>query len=534
MANRAKIIPGDLQDVASALDRSVAENPTAEALVSRYRRYSYGELDKAINAGAAVLAALGVGTGDRVAACAGNHADIVIAFFAAQRLGAIWIGISRALAAPEKVYQLQDSGARVLLADVAAGEQIEAHRGDLPSLQHVIDMEPGDTPNGWLQLVERAIGAPRPVAAIDPHAPAGIAYTSGTTGRPKGAVHSQHNMAVVAAATLQGLRGPQWHPGIRQGVTHALTTLNMMILDPVTALAGGGTCICMDRTDAVGIAEWTAREKIEHFVAAPATMFDLLTKPEIDPASLASLRFATSGGANVPDEIRRLYAERFSMPLVAGYGLTEAPTAVAENPIDQPFLPGSCGRAYPHLRIVALDRDDRELPSGEPGEIAIRGAENGSWAGVYTPMLGYWGRPEESAETLRSGWLHTGDIGIVDEDGNLFIKDRLKELIIRGSANIYPAEIERVLMAHPRVRGAAVVGKPDQRLGEVVVAFVETSDGATSDDGLQEELRAACATELARYKVPEHWFFVAEMPRNAMNKIVKSQLRERLQQMTEA
>ena len=135
------------------------------------------------------------------------------------------------------------------------------------------------------------------------------------------------------------------------------------------------------------------------------------------------------------------------MPLVAGYGLTEAPTAVAENPIDQPFLPGACGRAYSHLKIVALDRDDRELPSGEAGEIAIRATESGDWAGVYTPMLGYWGRPEASEETLRNGWLHTGDIGTVDAEGNIFIKDRLKELIIRGSANIYPAEIERVLMA---------------------------------------------------------------------------------------
>ncbi len=534
MARRARSIPGDLQDVASALDRSVAATPDAEALVSRFARYGYRQLDEAINAGAAALASLGVRAGDRIAASAGNHCEIVIAFFAVQRLGAIWVGISRALATPEKLFQLRDAGVRLLLADTAAASQIEAHRAELPSLEHVIDMEPGEAPNGWLRLIAEHAGAPRPAATIDPHAPAGIAYTSGTTGRPKGAVHSQHNMAVVAAATLQGLRGPQWHPGVRQGVTHALTTLNMMILDPVTALAGGGACICMDRADAVGIAEWTARERVEHFVAAPATMFDLLTRPEIDPAALASLKFATSGGANVPDEIRRLYAERFGMPLVAGYGLTEAPTAVAENPIDQPFLPGSCGRAYPHLRIVALDAEDRELPNGEPGEIGIRASDSGDWAGVYTPMLGYWGRPDESDATLRNGWLHTGDIGTVDADGNIFIKDRLKELIIRGSANIYPAEIERVLMADPRVRGAAVVGKPDPRLGEIVAAFIEMAEGTDGGDALREELRSACAAELARYKIPELWIFVPEMPRNAMNKILKNELRDRLSQMTEA
>jgi acyl-CoA synthetase (AMP-forming)/AMP-acid ligase II len=534
MAQPTATIPGGLRDTASALDRSVAERPNDEALVSRFRRYGYRQLDEAINAGAAALAALGVGPGDRVAATVGNHAEIVIAFFAVQRLGAIWVGIARALAPPEKAYQLADSGVRVYLADTAAAAQIAAHRAELPALAHVVAMEPGEAPNAWLRLIDAHAGARRPAIAIDPQAPAGIAYTSGTTGRPKGAVHSQHTMAVVAAATHQGMRGRQWRAGLRQGVTHALTTLNMMILDPVTALAGGGVCICMDRTDAIGIAEWTRAERIEHFVAAPATIFDLLTKPEIDAADLASLKFATSGGANVPDELRQLYAERFGMPLVAGYGLTEAPTAVAENPVDQPLLPGACGRVYAHLKIAALDGEDRELPSGELGEIAIRATDEGEWAGVYTPMLGYWGRPEESAATLRNGWLHTGDIGFVDPDRNLFIKDRLKELIIRGGANIYPAEIERVLTADPRVRGAAVVGKPDPRLGEIVVAFVETADGIAADDGLREALKDACARELARYKIPDVWEFVPEMPRNTMSKIVKAELRARVRQMSEA
>src|SRR4051812_42202504 len=206
MARRATTIPGGLQDVASALDRSVLSKPKAEALVSRFGRYDYRALDRAINAGAAALAALGLQPGDRIAASAGNHVDIVIAFFAAQRLGAIWVGISRALAAPEKVYQLQDAGVRLLLTDAAAASQIEAHRGELPALEHIVDMEPGEAPNAWLRLVAQHDGAARPAVAIDPHAPAAIAYTSGTTGRPKGAVHSQHNMTVVAAATLSGLR----------------------------------------------------------------------------------------------------------------------------------------------------------------------------------------------------------------------------------------------------------------------------------------------------------------------------------------
>ena len=519
-------IPGGWRDVATSLDRSLAEKPGAEALVGRFSRYTYRELDAAIDAGAAALRALGVGPGDRVAASAANHPDIVIAFFAVQRLGAVWVGVSRPLAAPEKAYQLKDSGARVFLADAAARAQIEPLHADLPDLANIIDMEPGEAPNQWLKLLSRHAGAPRETVAIDPHAPAAIAYTSGTTGHPKGAVHSQHNMMVIAATTHAGLRGGHLTPDLRRGVTLGLTILNLVILEAVTPLSGGGACVCMDRADAAGIAEWVRRERIETFTGAPATVFDLLTRPDIATSDLASLKFASSGGANVPDELRRLYAERFGMPLLTGYGLTEAPTAVSGGSIESPTLPGSCGRAFPHLKIAVLDPEGCELPSGEAGEICVRAADTGDWAGVYTPMLGYWNKPEETAAALKGGWLHTGDLGVIDAGGNIFLKARLKELIIRGGANVYPAEVERVLTADPRVRDAAVVGKPDPRLGEIVAAFVELAPGAPAAEQVEADLRAACAAQLAKYKVPEYWVFVPEMPRNAMNKIVKARLRE--------
>jgi acyl-CoA synthetase (AMP-forming)/AMP-acid ligase II len=518
-------IPGGWRDVASALDQSLATRPDAEALVGRHHRYTYRQLEGAINAAAAALAGLGVGPGDRVAASAPNHPDIVIAFFATQRLGAVWVGINRPLAGPEKQFQLKDSGAKIFLADAAAQEQISALRAELPELTRVIDMEPGPR-NAWLDLVAAHFAAPRPQQAIDPHAPAAIAYTSGTTGFPKGAVHSQHNMMVVAATTHAGVRGAHQEPQLRRGATLALTVLNLMILEAVTPLSGGGALICMDRTDAVGIAEWVAAERIDTFTSAPATVFDLLTKPEIDAASLSSLKFAMAGGANVPDELRRLYRERFGQPLLGGYGLTEAPTAVAFTSPSRPLTPGSCGRAFEHLKVRILDPEGRELPAGESGEICVRATDRGGWANVYTPMLGYWKRPEESAAALKNGWLHTGDIGVINADGDIFIKDRLKELIIRGGANVYPAEVERVLIAHPQVRDVAVVGKPDRRLGEIVAAFVELADAAPSD-ALETELRALCEAKLARYKVPQAWSF-GPLPRNAMGKVAKAQIRRGL------
>lgn len=524
--NSPSAIPGGFRDVASAPDRNLRERPDAEALVGRFRRYSYRELNDAINAAAAALAALGVAAGDRVAAGAANHPDIVIAFFAAQRLGAIWVGVNRPLAGPEKLFQLQDSGAKVFLADAAAQEQIAPHRAELPELEHLIDMEPGPR-NGWLDLIEAHAGAGPPTVVIDPHAPAAIAYTSGTTGLPKGAIHSQHNMMVVAATTLLGVRGRHQEPPLRRGVTLALTILNLMLMEAVVALAGGGAVICMDRADAVGIAEWVAKERIETFTSAPATVFDLLTKPEIDPTGLVSLKFAMAGGANVPDELRKLYRERFGQPLLGGYGLTEAPTAVAFTSPTWVLPAGSCGRAFEHLKVRILDGDGLELPPGENGEICVRATDVGPWANVYTTMLGYWRRPEETAAALKGGWLHTGDIGAINADGDIFIKDRLKELIIRGGANIYPAEVERVLVTHAKVRDVAVVGKPDPRLGEVVAACIELADGATPSPGLEAELRELCLSKLARYKAPEVWIF-GRLPRNVMGKVVKAQVRRDL------
>ena len=341
-------------------------------------------------------------------------------------------------------------------------------------------------------------------------------------------MHSQHNVMVIVATSHAGLRGSHQRPTLRRGITLPLTILNMMAMEVVVALSGGGVAVCMDRADAVGIAEWIAAEQIEGFIAAPATIYDLLTKPEIRPEQLASLEFAASGGANVPDELRRLYRERFGQPLLGGYGLTEAPSAVAGTTPDFPFVPGSCGRPWAHLKIAILDAEGRELPPGEAGEICISAAEDGPWAGLYTPMLGYWNRPAESAETLRGGWLHTGDVGVIDAGGEIFIRDRLKELIIRGGANVYPAEVERVLVADPRVRDAAVIGKPDPRLGEIVAAFVELAPGVAADEGVTAALEAACAEQLAKYKIPELWTFVDALPRNAMNKVVKPRLREML------
>jgi acyl-CoA synthetase (AMP-forming)/AMP-acid ligase II len=515
-------IPGDgPQSVAEILDPIVAEDPERLALVGRHGRLSYADLDRAVNDTAAVLASLGVGPGERIAACLPNDTAIVIAFLASQRLGAIWVGVNRPLAPPEKLHILRDCGARVHLVAGDLFDEIETNRADLPALKHVLVVDPDDAGSRWAGLLAECAGAPRPEVEIDPFAPAAIAYTSGTTGLPKGAVHSQHNLLMPGAVSR--LTGNRPRPP-RHGVVLPLTILNLVVLGPLCAFYDGRCCVAMDRIDALGVAEWVRNERIGSFDGVPTIIHDLLTHPDIAEQDLESLTEPIMGGADSPPEVVRLFRERFGGEVIIGYGMTEAPTAVTWSDGEVPPGPGLCGKPVPQVEIEILDEDGKLLPDGEVGEICVRPARGGAFAGVYTPMLGYWNNPEATAKVLEQGRYHTGDLGFIATDGNLYIRGRRNELILRGGANIYPGEVERALQSHASVEAAAVLGIADERLGERVVAAVQLEPGVQLEE---EELRSHARRQLARYKVPDAIRFVDEMPRNAMNKIIKARLRDR-------
>ena len=513
-------IPDGPQTVADVLERALAEDPTREALVGRHAHYRYAELDLAANRAAHALAALGLRPGDRVAATLPNDTEIVVAFLGAMRLGAIWVGINRALAPPEKSTLLSDAQVRVVLADAESAAGIRDHGGDLPELKHVLRVEPGDAACEWTALLAQTTDSSRPPVTADPFAPAAIAYTSGTTGFPKGAVHSQHNLLLPGAVSAE--RG-SYASDVRLGVCLPLSILNLMALGPLVAFQTGGCCVAMDRLDAPGLAEWIREERIVTFAAVPAIVHDLLTHPAVKPEDLASLTRPGVGGASCPEAFRELYRKRYGCEVTVGYGLTEAPTAVSQTDPNEPPIPNSAGRALPQVSLHILDDEGSELGPGELGEICVGPAREGPWAGVYTPMLGYWNKAEASAETLRGGLLHTRDLGTLDAQGNLFVRERKDDLILRGGANIYPAEVERVLHEDPRVAACAVIGRPDKRLGERVVAFVQLEPGTQAE---AEELRAHCSAQLARYKVPEDFIFVDEFPRTPMGKIRRRDLRD--------
>jgi long-chain acyl-CoA synthetase len=483
--------------VARVLDRALADDPGREALVTRTRRLTYAELDRQANRAAHALAHLGVGTGDRVAACLPNEADVVVAFHGAMRLGAVWVGVNRALAPPEKRWQLADCGASLLLTDEPLDD------AGVP----VVDLA------SWRAAVDAATDGPVGVD-VDPLTPAGIAYTSGTTGRPKGATHSQHNL-LLPGAVLVATRG--YGPDLRKGDCFPFTILNMAVLTTLLVSQACGTSIVMDRIDAEGVAEWIRRERVTTWNGPPALLHSLAHMGEIDPSDLASLDEVWTGGADCPEAIRSAFERRFGVPVLATYGLSEAPTVVAiDDRSGDDHAPGASGRPLPHLAVRIAGPDGASVPTGEAGEICVGPADD-----RYRTMLGYWQRPDATADALAGGELHTGDIGFLDDDGRLHVCDRKSLVILRGGANVYPAEVERVLLDHPAVEAGAVLGVPDERLGERVAAVVQAVPGASVDI---DDLSAHLLANLAKYKVPERIAVVDALPRNAMGKIVRTEL----------
>jgi long-chain acyl-CoA synthetase len=442
----------------------------------------------------------------------------VAAFHGTQRIGAVWAGIGEALTAAEQRALAALCEPAVVLAGprcaLAGGSVIDAPR--------------------WAGLTGARY--PVPAVSIDSHAPAGIAFSSGTTGAPKAIVHSQHNL-VLPAAVLVATRG--WGPELRKGDSLPLTILNLQVLTTLVTAQAGGCSIIMDRRDAEGVAEWVGRARITVWNGAPAQLFDLARRTGLDLSPLAEV---WTGGGDCPAHVRDAFLAAHGLAVTATYGLSEAPTVVAIDPvaidpvaidpvaIDPVAIDpvgdgrhgvhreGASGQVLPHLIVAAYGDDGQRLGPGGTGELRVSAATTGRWAGCWRPPVGYW----ENGALRRPGSavVATGDIGRVDADGWLTMVDRKKLMIVRGGANVSPAEVERVLGEHPSVAATVVFGVPDDRLGERVAALVVPSDAGLDS----ASLAAFCSQRLARYKVPEIWGRAESLPRNTMNKIIRSDL----------
>lgn len=483
--------------IARLLDPAVASRPATLALVARSGTLTYAELDAAADAAAGALWELGVRPGDRVAACLPNDCEIVVAFHGAQRIGAVWAGIGEALTTAE-----QQS-----LADLIEPSVVLAGPRCTLDDSRVVDAR------RWAGLTAERHTAP--AVPVDPHAAAGIAFSSGTTGTPKAVVHSQHNL-VLPAAVLVASRG--WGPELRKGDSLPFTILNMLVLSTLVTAQAGGCAIVMDRRDSGGVAEWIAKAGVTVWNGAPAQLFDLARRTDLDLRPLAEV---WTGGGTCPEVVREAFLAAHGVPVTATYGLSEAPSVVAIDPVGGGHREGASGQVLPHLNVAAYDNGRPGAP-GATGELGISAAPTGPWTGCWRPPVGYW-----EGGTLRPAdpdIVMTGDIGQVGPAGWLTMVDRKKLMIVRGGANISPAEVEGVLMAHPGVRAVAVFGVPDERLGERVAAVV-----VPSGTGLDAAaLSAFCARRLARYKIPEIWGRAGSLPVNAMGKIIRTDLAAQL------
>lgn len=477
-------------------------------------RFDNSDFAAAVHATAHVLnSQYGIERGSVVGVLLRNVPEIITTMFATWSLGAALTPINPALTDDEVLFQLEDSGCALLVGDsraeaVADGLGI----GFLPVTDGCFFGGNGSA---------EAAGAPAatmssssdagPIDAIDVRGDdaALIVYTSGTTGRPKGCVLEQSNIAAMVWSMLCGL---DFGEDARSLLVLPLFHCNGLLAGTVSPLMLGGSVHVIPKFDPASFWDIVETERPSYFSAVP-TIFSVLESTTTREVDTSSLRFVICGAAPMsPDAITR-FETRFDVDMVEGYGLSECSVAATINRNDGTSKPGTVGPALPGLQVGIKDPDGRLLEAGETGEVVVAGK---------TIMRGYLGRPEATAETLKDGWLHTGDVGYLDDDGFLVLVDRIKDLIIRGGENIFPKEIEDALFGHPQVTEAAVVGSPDDKYGEVPIAHVALRAGA---DTSAEELREFLEVRLARYKIPAEIHICESLPKNSVGKILKGDLR---------
>ena len=514
------------QTAPAAFAASVGKHADRTAVVSeRGEALTYTQLDALRLQAARALIALGVQPGERVAIWGPNSVEWIIAGLAIHSTGAVLVPVNTRMKGTEAGYILQRSGARVLFC---AGAFLGTHYPTLlgehrpASLQAIVvmhDAAPGDL--AWPAFLAKAEGVPaaevaRRSAALKPQDPLDIMFTSGTTGLPKGVVttHGQ-NLQVFRhfGAALELV------PDDRYLVVNPFFHVFGYKAGWLIGLLTGLTVLPHAVFDARAVMKRIAAERISVLPGPPTLFISLLNDTERGAYDLSSLRSTITGAAAVaPSLIERMRAELGFKVLLTGYGLTEScgVVALAHATDDAQTIATTCGQPIPGIEVRCIGEDGQPVATGTPGEVVVRG---------YNVMQGYFDDDKATCETIDAdGWLHTGDVGVLDERGYLRITDRLKDMYIAGGFNCYPAEIERMIAAHPAVAQVAVVGVPDERLGEVGKAFVVPRPNAQLE---REAFIAWCREQMANYKVPRYVEVVASLPTNPAGKVMKFQLRDK-------
>jgi long-chain acyl-CoA synthetase len=483
----------------------------AVAIVSRGRATTYGELREQVARLRGGLVGLGLEPGDRLGIACGNNWYFAVTYLAALGAGLVVVPMNPAAPAPELTRQLDHTGVRALMVGPAAVRTVAGiDRGALADLEHLVAMTPGELEGA--HGLDDLLGAdPVPVVPREPGDPAVLIFTSGTAGHPRAATLTHGNL-------LANLEQIQASPGRRQrpddvsfGVLPVFHIFGLNVILGLSLYAGSKV-VLVERFDPSSAAEAIVNHGVTVIAGAPTMWAAWAALPDLAPTTFAEVRIASSGAARLPVETAQLFEDRFGVAISEGYGLTEtAPVVTTATGGRAPR--GSIGAPLPGIEVRLVDTDGRDVLVGDAGEVWVRGPN---------VFAGYWNDPEATEAAFEDGWLRTGDVAVVDDDGHLYLVDRVKDLIIVSGFNVYPAEVEEVLIAHPSVQACGVVGVPHPHSGEAVKAFVVLKPGRSAEE---DDIVAWCGERLARYKCPDKVMFVDELPTGVTGKVLRRALR---------
>lgn len=512
-------------NLANIIEVSCQANTDKACVVHGEARLTYREMWERSNQLARSLAEMGVEHGDRVGIFATNGFQFLEMFFAVIKLGAIFVSLNYRLREKEITYVLNDAEPKALILSERYVELLSSIRDDLPSVKEYIVL--GQAPADMIEY-EAALSAQSseayPIAPVEPDDCFCILYTSGTTGVPKGAMLTHGNIVNAATQAAEADEGEPPPPGI------TLVNVPMYHIAGVMAPMGmvrGGTVVILSRFDPALFLETVEKEEITTTYLVPTMLRAILDHPDFHKWDLSSLESIAYGAAQMPHNLLLRAMKELPVDYINTFGQTEGLGTITSLTPEDHQLVGTeeeikkkihrltgVGQVIPGYEIRVVDESGRDVPSGEVGEFIARGPR---------VMGGYWKKPKATGETLRDGWLHTGDLVYMDEDGYVYLAGRKKDMINRAGENIYPVELEETLHRHPKIAESAVIGVPDDYWGEIVKAYIVLKPGETADSG---EIIEFCRENLASYKKPEIVEFIDELPKNALGKVLKNVLRE--------
>ncbi|MED3668000.1 long-chain fatty acid--CoA ligase [Geobacillus kaustophilus] len=499
-------------DLRTVWTKNIEQFGPYPALIFEGNEYTNVDCDARSSQLAHVLIGLGVRQGDRVVVIMPNCPEVVIAFSGVLKAGAVVVPVLPLLQTQELHYIFQDCEPKLVLTAEMLWAKVKEAANGLPAPPMMFTLDDLDSPRSLRTRVEQA-PASMPLAAVAENDPAALLYTSGTTGHPKGVVLTHRNLyANAEAAAEMAKRLPTEYDRVGLGVlpiSHAFGFTMMNV-----ALLLGDKIVILPYFEPKKVLETIERHRVTHTAMVPAMFHALCYCPEADRYDTSSLVACVSGSASLPPSLAWQFQRKFNCLILEGYGLSEAAPIVTATDPTKPIKPGSVGLPLPGVQVAVVDEHGNRLPPNEVGELIVSGPN---------VFQGYYGKDEETRQALRDGWLYTGDMARIDEDGYVFIVDRKKDVIIRGGFNIYPRDIEELLMSHPDVLEAGVVGVPSPKMGEEVAAYVVVRRGSQVTE---EELIEFCQKRVAKYKSPRFLKKVGYLPKNIIGKIDKKKLRE--------